>query len=52
MSGEFVALKVINKVNKTLKFLYQKQNMSLTPLIREIRWSALFQPYHDHACSA
>ena len=46
MSGKFVALKVFNKVNVALKILYQAQNLSLTPMIREILSSALIQLYH------
>ena len=46
MSGKFVALKVFNKVNVALKILYQAQNLSLTPMIREILSSVLIQLYH------
>ena len=50
MSGEPMALKVINKINGKLKFLYQK-NSFLTPGLRRMLCNALIQPHFDYACS-
>ena len=50
-SGEPVALKVINKINGKLKFLYRK-NSFLTPGLRRMLCNALIQPHFDYACSA
>ena len=50
MSGEPMALNVINKTNEKLKFLYWK-NSFLTPGLRRMLCSALIQPHYDHACS-
>ena len=51
MSGETMALSVINKINNKLKFLYQK-NRFLTPTLRRLLCNALIQPHFDYACSA
>ena len=51
MSGEPMALKVINKINGKLKFLYRK-NSFLTPGLRRMLCNALIQPHFDYACSA
>ena len=50
MSGEPMTLKVINKINGKLKFLYWK-NSFLTPGLRRMLCNALIQPYFDYACS-
>ena len=50
MSGEPMALKVINKTNEKLKFLYWK-NSFLTPGLRLMLCNALIQPHFDYACS-
>ena len=50
MSGEPMALKVINKINGKLKFLYRK-NSFLTPGLRRMLCNALIQPHFDYACS-
>ena len=50
MSGEPMALKVTNKINGKLKFLYQK-NSFLTPGLRRVLCNALIQPHFDHVCS-
>ena len=50
MSGEPMALKVVNKVNGKLKFLYQK-NSFLTLGLRRMLCNALIQPHFDYACS-
>ena len=51
MSGETMALSVINKINNKLKFLYRK-NRFLTPILRRLLCNALVQPHFDYACSA
>ena len=51
MSGESMALKVINKINSRLKFLHRK-NKFLTPALRRLLCSALIQPHFDYASSA
>ena len=50
MSGEPMALKVINKINGKLKFLYRK-NSFLTPGLRRMLCNALTQRHFDYACS-
>ena len=49
MSGEPVALKVINKINSKLKFLYRK-NRFLSPELRIMLCNALNQTHFDYAC--
>ena len=51
LSGEAMALKVINKINSRLKFLHRK-NRHLTPYLKRLLCNALIQPHFDHACSA
>ena len=51
MSGEPMALKVINKINGKLKFLYRK-NRFLSPELRRMFCNALIQPHFDYPCSA
>ena len=51
MSGEPMTLKVINKINGNLKFLYRK-NIFLPPGLRRMLCNALIQPHFDYACSA
>ena len=51
MSGESVALKVINKIISRLKFLHRK-NKFLTPALRRLLCNALTHRYFDHASSA
>ena len=51
MSGESMALKVINKINSRLKFLHRK-NKFLTPALRRLLCNALVQPHFDDASSA
>ena len=50
MSGEPMTLKVINKINGKLKFLYWK-NSFLTPGLQRMLCNPLIQPYFDYACS-
>ena len=51
MSGEPLALKVINKINSRLKFLHRK-NKFLTPALRRLLCNALIQPHFDYVSSA
>ena len=51
MSGEPMALKVTNKINGKLKFLYQKDSF-LTLGLRRVLRNALIKPHFDYACSA
>ena len=46
-----MALKVINKVNGWLKFLYRK-NRYLTPYLKRLLCNALIQPHFDYVSSA
>ena len=49
LSGESMALKVINKINGRLKFLYRKNRFLSFPL-RRLLCNALIQPHFDYAC--
>ena len=49
LSGESMALKVIQKINMKLRFLYRK-NKFLTPLLRRMLCNAIIQPHFDYAC--
>ena len=51
MSGEPMALKVINKKNSKLKFLYRK-NRFLSSELRRVLCNALIHPHFDYACPA
>ena len=51
MSGEPTALKVINKINSKLKFLYRK-NRFLSPELQRMLCNAFIQPHFDYACPA
>ena len=51
ISGESMALKVINKVNGKLKFLYRKCKF-LTPELCRMPCNALIQPHFDYLCPA
>ena len=51
LSGEAMALKVINKINSRLKFLYREKR-DLTPHLKRLLCNALIQPHLDYACSA
>ena len=50
-SGEAMAVKVLNKVNSRLKFLYRKQSILNFPL-RRLLCNALIQPHFDYASQA
>ena len=51
LSGEAMTLKVINKINVSLKFLYRKYGYA-TPYLKRLLCNALIQPHFDYACSA
>ena len=51
LSGDALALKVINKINERLKFFYRK-NRYLTPYLKRDLCNALNQPHFDYGCSA
>ena len=46
MLGEPMALKILNKINGKLKFLYRK-NRYLSPELQRMLCSALIQPHFD-----
>ena len=46
-----MALKVTNKINGKLKFLYRKDSFLTLGLRRMLR-NALIKPHFDYACSA
>ena len=49
MSGEPMALKLINKINGKLNFLYRKSKF-LTPELRRVLFNVLIQLHFDYAC--
>ena len=49
MSGETMALRVTEKINTGLKFLYRKSGFLDVPLRRLLR-NALIQPHIDYSC--
>ena len=51
LSGESMALNIIDKLNLRLKFLH-RQNRFLTPSLRRLLCNALIQPLFDYACTA
>ena len=51
MSGEPMALKVINKTNSRLTILLRK-NKFLTPVLRRLLYNALIQRHFDYASPA
>ena len=51
LSGESMAIHVINKVNARLKFLYRQSKYLDIPL-RRLLCNAMIQPYFDYACNA
>ena len=50
LSGESMALNIIDKVNSRLKFLV-RQNCFLTPPLHRLLCNALIQPLFDYACT-
>ena len=51
LSGEAMALYVINKINSRLRFLY-RNNQFLSGSLRRLLCNALIQPHFDFACTA
>ena len=51
LSSEAMALKVINKINDRIKFLYRK-NRYLIPYLKRLLCNALIQPHFNYAWSA
>ena len=51
LSGESMALKVINKSNSRVRFLYRKNRVLSSPL-RRFLCNSLVQPHFDYPCSA
>ena len=51
LSGESMALKVINKINSRLRFLYRKNSFLSPPLCRSL-CNCLMQFLFNYACSA
>ena len=51
LSGDSMALHVINKVNSRLKFLFRQNKFLNTPL-RRLLCNAMIQPFFDYACNA
>ena len=51
LSGEAMALKVINKINSRLRFLYRK-NKYLSSYLKRLLCNAIIQPHFDYAYSA
>ena len=50
MSGETMALSVVNKINNKLKSLSEKQ--IFTSSLRRLLCNAIIQPHFDYTCSA
>ena len=46
-----IGLKVLNKINSRLSFLYRKQQF-LTPYLKRLLCNSLIQPHFDYACSS
>ena len=51
LSGESMALNLIDEINSHLKFLL-RQNRILTPPLRRVLCNAVMQPRFDYACTA
>ena len=51
LSGESMALHVLNKINSRLRFLY-RQNRFLNKPLRRLLCNTMNQPFLDYACSA
>ena len=51
LSGESMALHVLNKINSRLRFLY-RQNRFLNKPLRRLLCNAMIQPFFDYACPA
>ena len=51
LSGESMAIHVINMINSRLRFLY-RQNRFLNVSLSRLLCSAMIQPFFDYACNA
>ena len=51
LSGESMAIHVINKINSRLRFLY-RQNRFLNLSLQRLLCNAMIQPFFDYACNA
>ena len=51
VSGESMALNVVDKINARLKFLH-RQNRFLKAPLRRLLCNSLIQPFFDYACTA
>ena len=51
LSGESIALHVLNKINSRLRFLY-RQNRSLNKPLRRLLCNAMIQPFFGYTCPA
>ena len=51
LSGESMAIHVINKINSRLRFPY-RQNRYLSFPLRRLLCNAMIQPFFDYACNA
>ena len=51
LSGDSMALNIIDKINSCLKFLH-RQNHFLTPPLHRLLCNALMEPLFDYACTA
>ena len=51
LSGESMALHVLNKINSRLRFLY-RQNRFLNMPLRRLLCKAMIQAFFDHTCPA
>ena len=51
LSGESMAIHVINKINSRLRFLY-RQNRFLNFPLRRLQCNAMIQTFFDYACNA
>ena len=51
LSGESMAIHVINKINSSLRFLYRQNRYLSFPLCR-LLCNAMIQPFFDYACNA
>ena len=51
LSGESMAIHVINKINFRLRFLYRQNRYLSFPLCR-LLCNAMIQPFFDYACNA
>ena len=51
LSGESMALHVLNKINSRLRFLY-RQNRFLNKPLRRLLYNTMIQPFFDYVCPA